>query len=220
MRENFWHSTFYWAARGVVWCWLRTKYRLRVSGLEHVPAQGGVIFAANHTSYLDPPALGCAINTRIVHFMARDTLLSSPIARFFFKHAQVIPLDRTRGDLAALRKAISFLKDGKAIGLFPEGTRSKDGTPQAAKGGIGFLLAKGGAPVVPMYISGTFQAFPRGSSKFLPSRITVNIGAPIPPEELLAAMADAKDYASVGSLVMQRIGALAPPPPAQETPAA
>ena len=120
-----------------------------------------------------------------------------------------MPLDRTRGDLGALKKAIATLKEGKVIGLFPEGTRSPDGQMREAKGGIGFLIAKGDVPVVPLHISGTFEAFPKGASQFRPSRIVARIGPPITPEEIRAAMPAKGDYAAVGALVMRRIRELA-----------
>jgi 1-acyl-sn-glycerol-3-phosphate acyltransferase len=219
-RENFWRSTFYWFSHGLIRIWLRLRFRFSVTGAERIPPTGGLILCANHASYLDPPALGCAIPWRIVHFMARNTLYSNPFGRFFFKHAQVIPIDRTRGDLAALRTAIHDLKAGKTIGIFPEGTRSPDGKLQEAKGGIGFLLAKGNVPVLPVYIAGTHQAFPRGASRFRSARISIHIGDPIPPAEVLAVMKDHRDYASVGALVMSRIAALDPalPPVPPEPP--
>ena len=206
--ENFWHSTFYWTARGSIWLYLRVWLCLRTTGREHAPAVGGVIFAANHCSYLDPPVLGCAVPKRIVHFMARTTLQSNWLATFFFKHAQIIPIDRNKGDLAALKKTISALKQGAAVGIFPEGTRSKDGRLQSAKGGIGFLIAKGNVPVVPVYLSGTFRALPRGAGKIKRTRISAHFGKPILPEELLAVMPEKGDYQAVGDLVMQRIQAL------------
>ena len=109
----------------------------------------------------------------------------------------------------ALKKAIATLKDGQVIGLFPEGTRSPDGQMRAAKGGIGFLIAKGDVPVVPLYISGTFAAFPKGADKFRPGRLVARFGPPIAPEEIRAAMPAKNDYEAVGALVMRRIRALA-----------
>ena len=211
MREGLFTQPLYWLARGFVYFCLLLKYRMRVVGREHVPARGGAVIVANHCSYLDPPVMGGANSMRIVHFLARDTLLSNPLARWFFPRVGVIAIDRTRGDLGALKKAIATLKEGKVVGLFPEGTRSPDGRIREAKGGIGFLIAKGGVPVVPMHISGTFEAFPKGASKFMPSRIIARFGPPITPEELRAAMPGKNDYAAVGALVMQRIRALAEP---------
>lgn len=209
MREGLFKEPLYWLSRGFVYLCLLLKYRMRVTGREHVPASGGAVIAANHCSYLDPPVMAGCNNRRIVHFMARDTLFSNPIARWFFPRVAVIPLDRTRGDLGALKKAIATLKEGKVIGLFPEGTRSPDGQMHPAKGGIGFLIAKGEVPVVPLYISGTYEAFPKGAKKMRPSRVVARLGKPITPEEIRAAMPTKGDYGAVGELVMRRIRELA-----------
>ncbi|MGD9782471.1 MAG: lysophospholipid acyltransferase family protein [Kiritimatiellia bacterium] len=205
MREGLFRQPLYWLARGFVYFCLLLKYRMRVTGRENVPAKGGAVIAANHCSYLDPPVVGGCSNRRIVHFMARDTLLSNPVAKWFFPRVGVIPLDRTKGDLGALKKAIATLKEGKVVGLFPEGTRSPDGTMREPKGGIGFLIAKGDVPVVPLYISGTYEAFPKGAKKMKPSRIVAKLGKAITPEEIRAAMPTKGDYEAVGALVMRRI---------------
>jgi 1-acyl-sn-glycerol-3-phosphate acyltransferase len=209
MREGLFHSPLYWLSHFGVWLFLKLKYRLKVEGGKNIPRTGGAVIVANHCSYLDPPVM-CAVSaSRIVRFMARDTLFSSRFAKWYFNGVRVIALDRTRGDLGALKRAIATLKEGKVIGLFPEGTRSRDGQMHEAKGGIGFLIAKGDVPVVPLYITGTFQAFPKGSSKFRPSRVTARIGKPITPEEIRAAMPEKGDYAAVGALIMRRIRELA-----------
>ena len=212
MREGLFSQPLYWLSRGFVYFCLLLKYRMRVSGREHVPARGGAVIAANHCSYLDPPVMAGCSNRRIVHFMARDTLFSNPVARWFFPRVGVIALDRTKGDLGALKKAIATLKDGHVIGLFPEGTRSPDGQMREAKGGIGFLIAKGDVPVVPLYISGTFAAFPKGADKLRPGRLVARFGPPISPDEIRAAMPAKNDYEAVGALVMSRIRALAEEP--------
>jgi len=209
MREGFFTQPLYWLSRGFVYLLLLLKYRMRVTGREHVPRRGGAVIAANHCSYLDPPVMGGCSNRRVVHFMARDTLLSNPVAKWFFPRVGVIALDRTKGDLGALKKAIATLKDGKVVGLFPEGTRSPDGRMRAAKGGIGFLIAKSGVPVVPLYISGTFEAFPKGAKKFKSSRVRARFGPAISPEEIRAAMPGKGDYEAVGALVMDRIRRIA-----------
>ena len=214
MREGCFKQPLYWLSRGFVYFCLLLKYRLRVSGREHVPAKGGAVIAANHCSYLDPPVM-CAVSaSRIVRFMARDTLFSSAFAKWYFNGVRVIALDRTRGDLGALKRAIATLKEGQVIGLFPEGTRSPDGHMREAKGGIGFLIAKGDVPVVPIYISGTHAAFPKGADKFRPSRIFARVGKPITPEEIRAAMPVKGDYEAVGALIMRRIRELADAPKA------
>jgi len=209
MREGLFTSWLYWISRFGVLLALKLKYRLDIKGHENIPLQGGAVLVANHCSYLDPPVMASCSPKRIVHFMARDTLFSSRLAKWFFLETGVIPLNRTRGDFGALRQAISTLKEGKVIGLFPEGTRSLDGQIHEAKGGIGFLIAKGSVPVVPIYIEGTHKAFPKGASKLRSARLSVRVGKPITPEEIKAAMPKKGDYAAVGALVMQRIQELA-----------
>jgi 1-acyl-sn-glycerol-3-phosphate acyltransferase len=213
MREGAFRQPLYWLSRNGVTFWLRLKYRLRVEGCDCIPETGGAVLAANHCSYLDPPVMSACSPRRIVHFMARDTLFSNPVARWFFPRVGVIALDRTKGDLGALKKAIATLKEGKVIGLFPEGTRSPDGRMRDAKGGVGFLIAKGDVPVVPIYISGTFDAFPKGASHSKSGRVVARLGPPISPEEIRAAMPKKGDYQAVGALVMSRIRELAGTPP-------
>ena len=208
--ESRFFAPLYWTARRVVWWYLRAVHRLEIRGTENIPWRGPVILAANHCSFLDPPVVAMVSPNRNVRFMARDTLYSNPVARWFFPRVGLIALDRTRGDLAALRTAISSLKGGDVVALFPEGTRSPDGQLKEAKGGIGFLIAKSQAPVVPVRIFGTYEALPKGASRPRRSRITVRVGPVITPDDIRAAMPDKSDYAAAAALVMQRIAALPP----------
>lgn len=184
--------------------------RFSARGAEHVPVTGGCIICSNHASFLDPPIVGVGIRHRQVRFMARDTLYGNRFMNWLLKRIGVIPLDRTRGDIAALRKAIQILKSGAVVGLFPEGTRSADGQLQEPKGGIGFLIAKAGVPVVPAYISGSFHAYPRGARFVRPTKVSIVYGPPIPPETL-AHLAEADDgYEQIARFVMEKIAALRP----------
>ena len=208
MREGLFRQPLYWAARGVVYLVLCVKYRMRVTGREHIPRKGGAVIAANHASYLDPPVMAGAIDRRIVHFLARDTLFSNPAARWFFPRVGVIPLDRTRGDVGAMKKTIAALR-GAGGGAVSEGTRSVEGALQAAPGGVGFLMAKAGVPVVPMYIEGTHGVFPKGARRLGRGRIVARVGRAIAPEEVAAVVGGRRgDYEAVGALVMSRIAAL------------
>ena len=179
--------------------------RFEAHGGENVPTTGGCIVASNHVSFLDPPALGCGVRNRVVRFMARDTLFQPPWFGNVLHRVGVIPISREKGDVGALRKAIQCLKEGSCIGLFPEGTRSPDGTLQPAKGGIGFLIAKAGVPVVPAYIEGTYDAYPRSAKRIRPTKVRITYGKPIMPEEFAALGKDRDAYEKVGSLVMDRI---------------
>jgi 1-acyl-sn-glycerol-3-phosphate acyltransferase len=209
MREREW-TFFYWFVCSVVRMLLRIWDRYEIHHPENVPAEGGCIIASNHVSYLDPPAVAVGIKHRVVHFMARDTLFSSPLARWFLTGVQVMPMDRTRGDVGALRKGINMLKSGKVLGLFPEGTRSPNGEMQGAKGGIGFLISKSSVPVVPAYVDGSFQAFPKGAKRIGRGRVRVYYGKPIEPSEFAALGTDRDSFDRIGELVMSRIAALKP----------
>lgn len=119
----------------------------------------------------------------------------------------MIPIDRTKGDLAALRSALSGLKGGKVVALFPEGTRSLDGNLQEPKGGIGFLIAKARVPVVPVYVAGSYQALPKGRKWIKPKRVRVYFGEPIQPVEFVQGPGK-PDYEAIVALVMSRIAEL------------
>jgi len=184
--------------------------RFESHGSEHLPPTGGCVIASNHASFLDPPVIGVGLPARMVRFLGRDTLYRSRFMRWYLPAIGVVPLDRSRGDIGALRKAIQLLKGGEVLGLFPEGTRTTDGQLQPPKGGIGFLIAKAGVPVVPAYVDGTFQAFPRDTRRIKPAQIRVFYGPPIQPAEV-AALAEQDDgYLKIGQLVMDRIAALKP----------
>lgn len=206
-----WSSPWpYYTARFCVWVWLKVYLRFESHGSENVPRTGGCLIASNHVSYLDPPVISCSVKHRLVHFLARDTLFTPGIGGWFMHGVQCIPIDRTRGDVAALRKGISVLKNGEALSLFPEGTRSPDGQLKAAKGGVGFLIAKAAVPVVPAYVDGSYAAFPKGAKYVKPGKVRVFYGPPIQPAEF-AALGDGREsYEKIGQLVMSRIAALKP----------
>jgi cytidylate kinase len=183
--------------------------RYRVYGIQNVPRTGGVIIASNHASYLDPPAIGASSRrVRMTHFMARDTLFRNPLMGAFLRRVGVIPLDRERGDVAAMKTAIQLLRDGASVALFPEGTRSPDGNFQTPKPGIGFLVAKGNAPVVPVYVHGSYEAWSKHSGGLKRKPVTVVFGRLITQEEIRALGSGREAYAQIGELIMRRIAEL------------
>jgi len=139
---------------------------------------GPVILAMNHQSYLDPPLAGITCD-RAVYFLARRTLLDVPLLGRLLPKLNVIPVNQEGIDRSALKALIRVLKAGNAALVFPEGSRTVDGSLQPAEPGLGLVIAKTLAPVVPMRIFGAHEALPRGGGglHFVP--ITIVIGEPI-----------------------------------------
>jgi len=182
--------------------------RLRIHGSEHIPDTGGVLFASNHASFLDPPVVGVGYRGRPIHFMARDTLWNSKFGTWWMTKVGCIPVSRGTGDLKALKTTIKMLKDGKAVSMFPEGTRTEDGELQEAKGGIGFIIEKSGCVVVPAYIAGSYKAHPKGTNFIKPCKVTITYGKPITQEDFQALGSGRKAYDAHAALIMQRIAEL------------
>ena len=126
--------TAYDIARGGLNIFMRSVWRMEVTGLENVPMTGPLVVACNHVSYVDPVALGCAL-PRPLWYMAKSELFAIPVLGPAIALVNAFPVDRSKGGLAAIRKSVSILKEGKAIGIFPEGTRNLQGNAEE-KGGV------------------------------------------------------------------------------------
>jgi len=185
----------------------RLFFRFRVIHRERMIQSGPVILAMNHQSYLDPPLAGTTCD-RAIYFLARRTLLDVPLLGWVLPKLNVIPVNQEGVDRSAIKAVIRVLQAGNGVLVFPEGSRTVDGTLQPAEPGMGLVIAKTLAPVVPMRIFGAREALPRsgGRLRFVP--ITVVIGEPI-----FFSAADiepgGKDlYARLSDRVMQAIAAL------------
>ncbi len=140
--------------------------------------EGPVILASNHQSYLDPPLVGISSN-RAIYFLARKTLLDVPILGRILPSLNVIPVDQEGTDRSALKALIRILRAGEGTLVFPEGARTPDGNLQPALPGLGLVIAKTLAPVVPIRIFGSREALPRGGGRLRFHPITVVVGEPI-----------------------------------------
>jgi 1-acyl-sn-glycerol-3-phosphate acyltransferase len=154
-----------------------TYFRWGVYHAERVPATGPVILAANHASFIDPPLVGAGVR-RHISYLARKTLFDSMVG-IALRSWRVVPVDRDGGGGAGLKAILDRLLEGGAILLFPEGTRSLDGQLQPARSGIGLVVIKSTAPVVPVRVFGTFEAYGRDRRIPLPCRVRVKYGHPL-----------------------------------------
>lgn len=180
------HSAFWWhLSRVVVLGLCKVWFRLRVEGRQHVPATGPVLLVANHASYLDPPLIGITAG-RFVRFLAQAGLAKFGPLRFWLRQVGVTLIDRAAPSKDALRLISDCLRGGDAVGVYPEGTRSRDGSVGAFRSGVEFLARRSNAVVVPVGIEGGNRAFPRGKLLPRPYRIVVRYGTPWTAEQVLA----------------------------------
>ena len=160
-------------------------FRWRVFNPERVPQTGGVILASNHASFLDPPLVGAGLN-RSINYLARESLFRFPGIGALLRSWNAVPVDRDGGGAAGLKAILDRLLAGGGIILFPEGTRTRDGKLQPARSGIGLIVVKSGAPVVPVRTFGTFEAWGRNQKIPLPKKVAVKYGPPMNFEKLRA----------------------------------
>ena len=190
-----------------------TYFHWRVIGAEHVPKTGGVILAANHASYLDPPVVGAGLD-RDINYLARQSLFRFPLIGRLLKSWNSVPVDREGGGARGLKNILDRLLGGAGIILFPEGTRSYDGKLQPARSGIGLTVVKSDAPVVPVRVFGSHEAWGRNQKLPLPKRITVKYGEPMRFEKLRAEARECSKerlkeiYQEIADEIMAAIAAL------------
>jgi len=167
----------YWILRAVLKIIYKLLFCCEVRGTENIPAEGGVIIAANHMSHLDPPLIGVCIRRRAV-FMAKSSLFHVPVIGWFVRRFS-IPVDRDTARPSAIKEAVNRLKQGELIVMFPEGTRSREGDVGGGKRGVAMVAALGRAKVVPALIEGTERALPVGAVFLRPARVRVSFGRPL-----------------------------------------
>jgi 1-acyl-sn-glycerol-3-phosphate acyltransferase len=182
---------------------------------QRVPTRGPVILASNHASFIDPPLVGAGFH-RMVNYLARDTLFDVPILAAMLRSWKVVPVDRDGGGGAGLKAIIERLLAGGVILLFPEGTRTRDGRLQPGKAGVGLTVIKSNAPVVPVRVFGTFEAYGRHLKFPRPRRLAVKYGHPLDFTQLRSEAASCSKprlkeiYQEVADEIMRAIAQLEP----------
>lgn len=190
--------------------------RVRVEGaIDEIPRDGPVIVAANHASNLDPVVLGSTFMPRMgrrLQWLGKRELFDWPLVGWIARHGGVHAVERGAADVEAYRLAKRILDEGHALFVFPEGTRSPDGTLQAARDGVAVLALRTGAPIVPVGIVGSYERWPRGQRLPHPGgRVTVRVGSPFRVEDEIPAATDRKAAKGLATdLIMHRIAALLP----------
>ncbi len=186
-------------------------FRGEVLGREHLPREGGYIVACNHASFVDPLAAGLYLPQQVA-FFARRTLWKPGFASWWLDGVGTIPVDRDGGtDVAAIKRVLQTLKAGKVVILFPEGTRSRDGSLQAPKPGIGLIACRTAVPVVPARIFGSFEAFGRAGRPRLGTPISVRYGPALAPADYDHPEDGRERYLRAAERIMGAIARLGPP---------
>ncbi|MDR7251402.1 1-acyl-sn-glycerol-3-phosphate acyltransferase [Nocardioides sp. BE266] len=163
----------------------RAVWRPTVEGLHHVPATGPVIVASNHLSFADSMVIPVVVPRKVVFLAKSDyftgTGIKGALMRSWFEGMGNLPVDRddTKAALASLDTALEVLGRGEAFGIYPEGTRSRDGRLYRGRTGVAHLALTAGCPVVPVGLQGTAELQPIGSNRLTLAKVTVRFGEPI-----------------------------------------
>lgn len=186
-------------AKFIVSMFFRVFYRVKVHGKEHWPPSGtGYVLCSNHANWIDPLLIGTA-NPGLVRYMAKKELFDTPVLNLLVKGLGAFPVDRQGSDLKAIKTAVSLLKSGGILGIFPEGTRTLEEDVSRAKPGIAMIAVKASVTVVPVAIAAekAYRPF---------SRIHIVIGAPMRLSRPASRGRGAKsEYQAMSESIMQTI---------------
>jgi 1-acyl-sn-glycerol-3-phosphate acyltransferase len=196
---------------------LKLLFRVDVKGVEHIPSKGAFLIAPNHISFLDPVVAGAFV-PRDLHYMSRENLFDIFFLGRLLRICQSLPVRKDKPHPQTMRKAISILKEGEGLLIFPEGTRSINGKLRKGSPGIGMLACISGAPIIPAKVSGTEKALPVGAKWIRLEKIQVRFGKPVFPDEVASDGNKRTLYQKLTDEVMQRIGDLQTSPSSSSNP--
>ncbi|GAB4274665.1 MAG: lysophospholipid acyltransferase family protein [Coriobacteriia bacterium] len=183
---------------------LRLAFRLRFVGRGRLPSRGPVVVSGNHLSYLDPILLALA-TWRPIHYMAKVELFEGNRAfAWLLRHVHAFPVRRGTADREALTRAQEILDAGGIVGIFPEGTRSSDGSLGEVYGGAALVAIRSGATLVPVGIAGTEEVLPRGSRRLRFAPVVMAFGEPVTPDRALAGSRKER-VASLTGMLMEEL---------------
>ncbi|MEU7816406.1 lysophospholipid acyltransferase family protein [Pseudonocardia sp. NPDC049154] len=176
---------YWWSKYVLLGPLLRMFCRPTIEGLEHIPASGAAILASNHLAVADSFLLPLQVPRRIT-FLAKREYFTEPglkgyVKKQFFSGVGQVPIDRSGGNAAqaAMDTAVRLLREGKLLGIYPEGTRSPDGRLYKGKTGVARMALEAGVPVIPVAMIGTDKVNPIGSKMWRPGHVHVKVGEPL-----------------------------------------
>ena len=178
----------------------------RVVGLENWPP-GPALITPNHASFLDPPLIGSALSEQIC-YLAREDLFGNVFLRAICWRLNMIPVERDTADYGSIKRVLAALAQGKKVLLFPEGVRTFNGELRAAMPGVGLIVHRARVPVIPVYIHGSYRAWPRHRRLPIPSRTVVVFGEPVRFDQGARTPATRETYQAIADEIMARITAL------------
>ena len=185
----------------------RALGKIETRGSEYIPKKGGMLLLSNHLSYLDPFILATTA-TRELHYMARDNVFRIPVLKQIITSHNAYPVKRGAADRAALKHTISLLKAGNAVVIFPEGTRSADGTLGKAHDGASFIAHNADVPTIPVFLAGADRLMPRKSKWIRPAKLSTNYGPPIDFTEARKIQDKRVMHQRMSEQIMEAIAAL------------
>ena len=188
--------SFYKFVIGVFTVFSKVFYKYEVIGAENVPDDGNIILAANHKSNLDPIFVASAIKNRTVATIGKKELFKNKVLASILNKLNVIPIDRDNPGISTIKTILKKLKQGYAIGIFPEGTRVKGNGFGEAKAGLALFAVKGKANVIPISIISNYKLF---------NKVTIYIDKPISFEEYYKQKLSTQDYERLSSDVLEVI---------------
>jgi 1-acyl-sn-glycerol-3-phosphate acyltransferase len=191
--------------RPFLWVAFNFYERLKMDGRENIPLRGPFVICSNHASYLDPLVLGYVSIRRRIGYMAKEELFRVPVFGSMIRFWGAFPVKRNARDDGAIRAFHDFLHQDKPLTVFIEGTRTHNGDLQPPKKGVGKLLYHARVPVLPAYLHGTYDAWPRHRKFPRPARMHAVIGKPIPLDDLYALPDEKSTYKAIAERVMGEI---------------
>lgn len=183
MKRPLWKRAGYQTIKTICWIIVKVCFRFRWTGKEYIPKHGGALVCGNHQSYFDPILVGVCFSGQ-ANFLARKTLFTHFLFGAFIRYLEAIPIDRDGMSLGGIKETLKRLKRGEMVVLFPEGTRTRDGSISELKPGFVSLARRGNVPILPVAVDGAYDAWPRDKKFPRPTKIRAAFGPPIPHEDI------------------------------------